>query len=181
MNIKFGAGMSKGRVAELLRASHVVALPLAEEDTLDLTTTIADPEMRALLLVEVVDHDLVLDVVQEHGAGAGPRRADRVAGRVHIGRRGLQLKVVGAEGRIALLEYAAGGSGSSTGGRRGSRDRCRSWPLLLLVGLLSLEIASETHLGLRVGSRAKLRPGLLKKKKASVVKTQHCLMNYPKI
>jgi hypothetical protein len=68
LDIKRGAGHSERRIAQLWRASHVLSSLLAEEDTLNLTTTIGNPEMRTLLLIQVVDHDLVLDVVEEHGA-----------------------------------------------------------------------------------------------------------------
>ena len=72
LNVQCGTSQGERGVAQLWRASHVLASRLAEEDTLNLTTTIRHPKVRALLLVQVVYHDLVLDVVQEHGAAIAP-------------------------------------------------------------------------------------------------------------
>jgi hypothetical protein len=77
LHVESSAGKRKGRVAELWRTSHVLASRLAEKNTLNLARPVTDPKVGALLLVEVVDHDLMLDVVKEHGAAIGPSRSTR--------------------------------------------------------------------------------------------------------
>jgi hypothetical protein len=52
------------RVPEFMRARQIVAPRLPQQHPFQLSTAIADPKSRALLLVKVVDHDLVLDVVE---------------------------------------------------------------------------------------------------------------------
>ena len=52
---KFGSG-------EVRRASHVVTTILPEKNAFNLTALTADPHVTALLLIEVVDHDLMLDI-----------------------------------------------------------------------------------------------------------------------
>lgn len=42
-----------------------------QQHTFDFTGSVTDPELGALLLVKVVDHDFMLDVVNEHGAPVG--------------------------------------------------------------------------------------------------------------
>lgn len=83
----------KWRVGELWGTGHVLAPHLSQEHTFDLAATIADPEVRALLLVEVVDHNLVFDVVHEHGTGLGPP-GDGIPRRAKVRRRDLQVESI---------------------------------------------------------------------------------------
>lgn len=50
------------RVSQGWWAGHVLASRLSKEHSFDLAAAACHPQVRALLLVEIVDHDLVLDV-----------------------------------------------------------------------------------------------------------------------
>lgn len=55
-----------------------MAAGLAQEDAFDFAGAIAHPELGALLLVQIVDHDFMLDLVEHEGAlvrGGGVTRA----------------------------------------------------------------------------------------------------------
>lgn len=119
------------------RASHVLTPRLAQKDTLDLARSVTDPEVRALLLVEVVDHDFMLNVVEEHGAAIGVRRSarDGLRARVVARSRWLEFHIVRARSvRVFLHDWSlVAASGLRWAATAGS------------FRLLSLEVATETH------------------------------------
>jgi hypothetical protein len=46
-------------------ASHILAPRLAKKNALNFTRAIPNPELRALLLVQIVDHNLMLDIIEK--------------------------------------------------------------------------------------------------------------------
>ena len=62
LDVQRGTSPQKFGPGETRRASHVVATILPEKDAFKVTSLIADPHVTALLLIEVVDHDLMLDI-----------------------------------------------------------------------------------------------------------------------
>jgi hypothetical protein len=65
LDVEGSTGCCEGGVAELRRACHIQSSGFAKQDTFDLARTIANPKLGALLLVEVVDHDLMLNLVKD--------------------------------------------------------------------------------------------------------------------
>jgi hypothetical protein len=65
LNVECCAGDSEWRLSQLRWAGHILATRFAKKNTFDFTGTIPDPELRALLLVQIIDHDLVFDIIEK--------------------------------------------------------------------------------------------------------------------
>jgi hypothetical protein len=52
-------------LSQLRWAGHILATRFAKKNSFDFTGTISDPELRALLLVQIIDHDLVFYIIEK--------------------------------------------------------------------------------------------------------------------
>lgn len=60
--------MGELRSRERRRARQILVPPFPEQHTLELPTIVRYPQITALLLIQIVAHDLMLDLVHEVGA-----------------------------------------------------------------------------------------------------------------
>ena len=62
--------MAERRIDQLRRAGEVLVPGFSKHNSLAFSITIADPQMRTLLLVQIIDHDLMLDIFEERAPSA---------------------------------------------------------------------------------------------------------------
>ena len=73
MHIQRRAGKGKPGRSQLRRTCHIDPPLLSQQHAFHLSAPIANPQIRALLLEQVIHHDLMLDLFQHDRAGGGAR------------------------------------------------------------------------------------------------------------